>query len=163
MIRVFSQYISSKSIVLVAFECVIITLALLFGAKLRFWRDPQEFNFYAVPEFAAQTAICVIVLQICLYYSDFYDLRAVKRRDEQLICLGQSMGAACVVLAVIYYVFPALLIGRGVFLMSMSIVGGAVMISRLALDTAWRMAAPVHNVAILGTGQFGLQVAKEIS
>ena len=163
MVRVFSQYISSKSIVLVALECFIITLALLLAAKLRFWRDAQDTNFYFVPDFIAQIAICVIVLQICLYYSDFYDVRAVKRREEQIICLGQSIGAACVFLAVVYYVFPALLMGRGAFLMSILIVGGAVMISRLALDTAWRVAAPVQNVVILGMGEYGLKVANEIS
>lgn len=161
MIRVFSQYISSKSVALIALECIIITLALLVAAKLRFWRSATEMNFI-VPAFMAQVAICVIVLQLCLYYSDFYDLRVVKRREEQAICLGQSIGAACVVLAVVYYVFPALLIGRGVFLMSMLIVAGSVMASRLALDTAWRVAAPIHNVAILGTSDLGLKVANEI-
>lgn len=161
MIRVFSQYISSKSVALIALECIIITLALLVAAKLRFWRNATEMNFI-VPAFMAQVAICVIVLQLCLYYSDFYDLRVVKRREEQAICLGQSIGAACVVLAVVYYVFPALLIGRGVFLMSMLIVAGSVMASRLALDTAWRVAAPIHNVAILGTSDLGLKVANEI-
>lgn len=161
MIRVFSQYISSKSVALVALECIIITLALLAAAKLRFWRSATDMNFI-VPEFMAQVAICVIVLQLCLYYSDFYDLRTVKRREEQAICLGQSIGAACVVLAVVYYVFPALLIGRGVFLMSMLIVAGSVMASRLVLDTAWRVAAPMHNVAILGTSDLGLKVANEI-
>lgn len=162
MIRVFSQYISSKSVVLVAVECVIITLSLLVAVRLRFW-DDRESALYTAPDFILQAAICVVVLQICLYYSDFYDIRAVKRRDEQVICLGQSIGAACVVLAVIYYAFPALLIGRGVFLISMVIVGSAVMISRLVLDTAWRLAAPVHAVAILGAGNLALRVADEIS
>jgi sugar transferase (PEP-CTERM system associated) len=161
MVRVFSQYISSRSIALAAFESIIITLAFLVAARLRFWREPDS-HVYAVPEFSLQALMCVLVMQICLYYSDFYDFRAVKRPEEQVICLGQSIGAACVVLAFLFYLFPTLLIGRGLFLMSMSIVGGAVIVSRLAIDAAWRVAAPVQNVAIFGPGEFGLKVAEEI-
>jgi sugar transferase (PEP-CTERM system associated) len=164
MIRVFSQYISPKIIALIALECVISTFALLIGIRLRFWYTPRDFDVYtSVPQFFIQAAMFIGILQVCLYYGDFYDLRAVKRRHEQLFCLGQSLGAACVVLAILYYILPYLLIGRGALLTSMAVVAVSIMSTRMLLDTAWRLAVPVHNVIILGAGDLALKVAREIS
>ena len=63
----------------------------------------------------AKTLLVAGVTQMCLYYADLYDLRRLSDRRELFIRLAQALAAASFALAVLYYWFPALVIGRGVF------------------------------------------------
>ncbi len=164
MIRIFSQYVSPKSLLLVILEGGFIVLGLLVGVRLRFWASPSEFASYVeAPEFALQALIFVITVQVCFYYSDLYDLNAVRLRRDQLICLGQSLGAASLFLGLMYFVFPSLLIGRGVFFISALVVAGFVLIARVALDKAWQVAAPRQNLLILGAQDLALTAVRELA
>ena len=163
MIRIFSQYVSPKSVLLMIIEGILMVVALLCGAWLRFWNSPSEFSAYTKPpDFLLQSLVFVVVFQICFYYSDLYNLNAIRHRNEQLIGLGQSVGSGCLLLGIAYYIFPRLLIGRGVFFISTGLVVTFVVVSRLLLETAWHVAAPKQNVLILGTRDLAVNVAREL-
>ena len=163
MIRIFSQYVSPKSLLLVILESALIVLSLLCGARLRFWGNPAEFALYVqAPEFAFQMVIFTVTLMACFYYSDLYDLSAIRSRREQLVCLGQSFGAACLLLGLLYFIFPTLLIGRGVFFISTALVATLVWVTRMGLDTAWRIAAPTQKILILGSEELAATVVNEL-
>src|SRR5580704_9250257 len=99
MIRIFNQEVSPKSMLLVVFEGAFIVFGLLCGARLRFWSNPAEFQSYIqAPEFTIQALIFVITLQVCFYHCDLYDLRELRCSRDQLISVGQSLGAACLLL-----------------------------------------------------------------
>jgi len=164
MIRVFSQYISPKSIALVILEGALMALALVCGARLRFWDNTSGFSSYvAFPDFALQTLAFVGILQICFYYHDLYDLSVLRRRDEQLISLAESLGIGCLILGLLYFVLPSLVIGRGVFFIGVFLAWGFLTLSRGALDRMWQVAAPRENILILGSDDLALTVAKELS
>jgi sugar transferase (PEP-CTERM system associated) len=164
MIRIFSQYVSPKSLLLIILEDVLIAFSLLLGAWLRFWNDQAEFeNYVRLPEFGRQILIFVIVFQVCFYYSNLYNFAAIRRRHQLIMCLGQSLGSASLLLGVMYYIFPSLLIGRGVFFIGISLVAVCVLVSRLTLDRAWQFAAQKENLLLLGTGELAVTVAREIS
>ena len=163
MIRVFNQYISPKSIVLLLMEGGLITLALLSAVWIRFWNSAPEFEAYVtLPNFILQAAVFVVTLQICFYYCDLYSLNILHGRHEQLIAIGQSVGAGCLLLAILYYIFPTLLLSRGVFFISVTLVPAFITFSRIALDRIWQAAAPVENVVILGTESLACLVAAEL-
>jgi len=163
MIRIFSQYVSVKSLLLMLLEGILIALSLVCGVKVRFLNEPDEFEYYtAMPDFAIQVAVVVVVLQVCFYYNDLYRLAAVGRRGEQVARVGASLGAACLLLGLIYFLFPWLLIGRGVFVITVAFVGGFVMLTRIALDTAWRATTNPNHVLIVGTGPWAQTVAREL-
>jgi len=164
MIRVFSQYISPKSIVLLLLEGALITLALLCGVWIRFWNSSTDFTAYIeLPNFTLQAIFFVITLQICFYYCDLYTLSAIRGRHEQMIAVGQSVGAGCLLLGVLYFMFPALVLSRGVFFISVMLVPAFVTLSRIALDRIWLAAAPKENVLIIGTGSIAMVVAAELA
>ena len=164
MIRIFSQYVSPKSLLLMAIESLLMSLALVCGVFVRFWNEPVEFDSYVqFPDFALQIFIFVTIFQICFYYSDLYNVHTTRTRYEQLLCLGQSLGAGCLALGLVYYIFPSLLIGRGVFFISTALAATFVMVSRIALDRAWQFAAPKQNVLILGTQEMAVTVARELT
>lgn len=85
-----------------------------------------------------------------------------RRQTEELAVIGQSIGAACLVLAFVYFVFPDLLLGRGVFFISLLLVPVFLISSRRGLDRAWRHTRPAENILILGNGALAGAVASEL-
>jgi sugar transferase (PEP-CTERM system associated) len=163
MIRVFNQYISPKNIFRVLLESGAIASALLCGTRIRFWNSASGFASYVeTPDFLTQAVAFVAVLQICFYYSDLYGAPTI-RRQEQVILLGHSLGVGCLLLGVLYFIFPNLLIGRGIWLISVVLVGGFVMISRVTLERVWQTVIPKDKIVILGTAGLATGVARELS
>src|SRR5437868_611852 len=132
MIRIFNQYVSPKSLLLMVIEGGLIALAVACALRLRFWNSPDEMRALVhFPDIAIQGLVIILIVQLCFYYSDLYNLTALRGRSEQLICLGQSLGSACLVLGALYYIFPGLLIGRGTFVISVFFVATFVTINRV--------------------------------
>ena len=125
MIRVFSQYVSIKSFLLIVIESFVIVMSLVLGARLRFWNDSAEFLIYAGSgSFLLQALTVLIVLETCCYYNDLYDLSVVRPRGEQFLCLAQALGAGCLLLGLLYYLIPGLLVGRGVLFIALILDNG---------------------------------------
>ena len=164
MMQIFDQYVSGKSLLLMVVEALLIVLSLICAVKLRFWNNPTEGLFYlALPDFAVQATIVVFVCLACFYYNDLYDLSAGFSAVERVLRVEQSLGAASLLLGFLYFIFPGLLLGRGVFIIGMTLVTALVMLSRKLLDRAWQLTAPVQRVVILGTGQVALELARELT
>jgi sugar transferase (PEP-CTERM system associated) len=162
--RIFSKYVSPKTFVLVLLEGGLIALALVCAVRIRFWDSTQGFSAYTVlPEFGVQAIVFVATLQMCFYYADLYNLKHTQLRNEMLMAVAQSLGAGCLLLGVLYYVFPSLLLGRGVFFISMALVPAFIGVSRVGLDRIWQAAAPRENVAIMGTESLACTVASELA
>src|SRR5262249_29242628 len=162
MIRVFNQYVSVKSILLMAIEGTLIVLSLVAGARLRFWSDPVGFLLYtSPPAFLMQALTVPIVLVICCYYNDLYGLKAVRLRGEQFVRLAQALGAGCILLGTLYYLVPELLIGRGVLFIAIALAAATISGMRVGLDRVWQLTAPERNVLILGDGEMALATARE--
>jgi sugar transferase (PEP-CTERM system associated) len=102
------------------------------------------------------------VTQVCLFYADLYDLRLVAERRELFTRMIEALGAASLILAVVYFWFPDLIIGRGVFLISTVIM--------VLLVGGWRVAfywlgpklAPRERLLLVGTGAGALTLAREL-
>ncbi len=75
-------------------------------------------------ELVGRAMLVAVVLQVCLHYCDLYDLRALSERRDLFTGLLRALGAASVILALLYYLIPALVIGRGVVaIASLPIIG----------------------------------------
>lgn len=163
MIRVFSQYVSPKTFLLVGLEAVLMVLSLLCSVRLRCWGDFNAFASYTgEPRFGWRVLLVVVIYQICFYLNDLYDPQPSQRRPDQALRLAQSLGAASLFLGLLYIVVPSLLVGRGVFLLNMILAAGFVVFSRVAVDRLW-VATPAQKIVILGSGGLASTVAREIA
>lgn len=165
MIRIFSQYVSVKSLLLMLAEACLIVLSLVCAVKVRFWNDPTAFSSYVVfPDFAAQIAIVAAVCVACFYCNDLYDLsRGSAGPVERALHIEQSLGAASLLLGLLYFLFPGLLLSRGVFLIGMVLVTASVLLGRKIMDRIWPLASSLQAVLILGSGPLAMDLAREIS
>lgn len=162
MVRILNQYVSPKSIALMLLEGALMTLALVCAVGIRFWDNGPGFSDYvALPDFAWQAIVFVATLQVCFYYCDLYRPGAIRGRNEQWVAIGQSLGSGCLLLGIVYFIFPTLLLGRGIFFISVALVPAFVIFSRVALDRIWQAAAPKENVFIMGAGDLAVAVASQ--
>jgi sugar transferase (PEP-CTERM system associated) len=110
----------------------------------------------------ARIALVVAVCETSLYFNDLYDFRVVRRRADLLAHMLQALGAACVVLSVIYFLTPDASLGRGITVLASPL--------SLAFLLGWRISANATNllargherVLIIGTGDAGVSLVRHI-
>ena len=103
------------------------------------------------------------VTQTCLYYADLYDLRLIADRRELFDRASlQALGAASFILAVLYFWFPALIIGRGVFLIAALLVIVLVIGWRLAFEWLSGRIGPRERLLLVGTSAGAVALAREL-
>ena len=164
MIRLFNQYVALKSILLVMLESLIVGLSLVAAAGVRFWNNQSDFeSFVSSQFFPVQAMVVVVMVQLCFYYNNLYNFHLLRRRYEQLISLGESMGQACVLLGILYFLAPSLMLGRGVFLIGVVLGSTVIVASRTALDSKWYTAALKQKILILGAGKLAGTVAAQLT
>ncbi len=164
MFRLLNQDVSVKSFFLVMVEAMLVLSSLAFAAKLRFWSNSAELAQYvAFPNFAVKSLAVVLVCLTCFYINDLYNLASGYSAVERVLRIEQSLGAAALVLGGLYFLFPSLLLSRGVFLIAIILTTGLIVISRSLFEKAWRFTVPIQRVVILGTGQLALGIARELA
>jgi sugar transferase (PEP-CTERM system associated) len=104
-----------------------------------------------------------VVLQLCLYYNDLYEVFAWRRRVELFVGVGQSFAAGAAVLTLVYYALPLLDVGRRVLFSYLPVSFVAVVAWRFVFRWAAGHAALSERVIILGCGQSAQQIAREVA
>lgn len=102
------------------------------------------------------------VLQVCLHYADLYELRTLADRRDLFIRLLRALGAASVILALLYYWIPSLVIGRGVFVIASLFIVGLVVGWRVAFEWLSLKLAPAERLLIVGTNSAAVDLAREL-
>jgi sugar transferase (PEP-CTERM system associated) len=154
------RIVTLRSITLVVVETALILSAVALAAWLRLGE-------HAWPVLAEQSgvfkmALVVLVAQGCLYYADLYDLRAVSDRRELIVRILQALGAASIVLALVYFWFPALVIGRGVFMLTAVLVITLVIWWRVMFEWLSGRVGPRERFLLVGTSDAAVGLAREL-
>jgi sugar transferase (PEP-CTERM system associated) len=104
----------------------------------------------------------VLVCLICFYYNDLYDLQVVSRRAELVIRLIQSLGVASLILALLYYLVPGLMFGRGISGLAALLTWLVLVGWRLMVDAMGSVFRPDQRLLVAGTGQSGIRLVQEL-
>jgi len=164
MISVFSRYTSLQSLLLMVTDCVLIVMCALTAAKLRFWSDADTFvNYVGSSSFVFQALTLLIVIEMCFYYNELYNLSRSIARGDEIVRLAQALGAGCILLGTLYLLFPGLLGGRGVLSITLLLVTSGVGLTRFGLERVWQLTIPRRKVVIVGDGTLASAVANEMS
>jgi len=108
-----------------------------------------------------KAALATIFCLTSFYLFDLYDFVVMHDRGELVLRLLQALGLAWIALALLFYVLPQVMIGRGVSLISLPVA--------LLLMVGWRLG--IHwvlghpelgeRILIVGSGPFAIEVARE--
>ena len=132
MLRVLRQRVSARALTLIAFETALIVSAVGLAVYARLGDLTWDVAIYEHGVYKA--LLIAAVTQTCLYYADMYDLRVLGDRRELFTRLLQALAPASFILAALYFWFPLLIIGRGVFLIAALFVIVFVIGWRIAFD-----------------------------
>src|SRR5438270_1351725 len=151
--QLFNRYVSTRSLTVFAGE-----LLLIFGSVA------LAAIFQQTPDLAANVwkiALVTVVCQLCLYYNDCYDPTLVHSNRELVVRLLQAAGAASIVLAALYFMRPALMIGNGIFVSALFVFLVAILGWRLAFNHITGSLKLEERVLFVGTGETARKVARQ--
>jgi len=148
-----------RSATLIGFETLLIMSAVFVGAAIRLGPDVQV---QLVNHGLLKMLLVAGVAQLCLYYAELYDLRVVSDRRELLVRIVQALGSASFILAGVYFWFPSLIIGRGVFGVSVVLVIVWVCAWRVIFEFFSRKMRARERLLLVGTGAAAVHLAREI-
>lgn len=158
--RILLRRLNVRTAVLVLLETALIVAAVAAAAYIRLGDVAWDL---AVDENGlGKTLLVAFVAQICLYYADLYDLRLVSDRRELFIRIIQALSSASFILAAIYFWFPALVIGRGVFMIAAVLVILLVIGWRLAFEWMSDQVSPRERLLLVGTSAAAIALAREM-
>ena len=160
ILKIFNQYIPVRKFAFFLLESLFITGMVIWGAYLRFlWDGPSSLD-YEVIFFKA--LIIAASAQLCLYYFDLYDLKIFKSNFELSIRLLQSLGVSSIILAFLYYLFPDLIIGRGIFFISLWFIAAIIISWRLFYNYLIKTKQLDQRILIVGCGLLAQNIARMI-
>jgi sugar transferase (PEP-CTERM system associated) len=152
--------VNRRAATLVLFETVLIVSAVMAAAYIRL--GAPAWHLMLSEQGLMKALLVSFVAQICLYYSDLYDLRLVADRRELFVRVIHALSASSFVLAATYFWFPSLIIGRGVFLIAAAFVISVVVGARLAVVWLHDRMKPGERLLIVGTSPAAVALAREL-
>jgi FlaA1/EpsC-like NDP-sugar epimerase len=106
--------------------------------------------------------IISVAFVACMYYFDLYDSAILRNRREILTRLIQVLGTVCVLLAILYYVYPALELGRGILAIGVSLVGIVLLLWRRLFVAINSQPVFAERALLFGDGPLAVPLMREI-
>ncbi|MCI0621738.1 MAG: sugar transferase [Acidobacteria bacterium] len=161
MLKVFNQYLPSRTLFLLVSETVLILAGILLAAAIQSSHG-QDSKLLEEAE-VLKALLIAFVCQLCLYYHDLYDLQIVKERGELFARLLQAMGVWSILIAGIYVLFPSMFLGQGVSILAVFLLLVSLVAWRVAFFWLSQRTALATSTLILGTGDLARKIAAEVS
>src|SRR5712691_6725806 len=152
-----------RSVVLVCGETALLVTAVVVSTYLTLRGTTlTAFNVLTAPTGVFRVLLIVFVCQLCLHYSDLYDLRTIDSRRDLVARLLRAIGATSLIIGFAYLLFPWWMIERGVFMLSAGLSVTLIMGWRAAFEWLAGRVAPRERLLLVGTGPGAITLAREL-
>jgi sugar transferase (PEP-CTERM system associated) len=152
---------NARTSLLIIAEALLMFGGMVAAAEIRLGSDDAYYELIARNGFykaALATAFCLGAF----YLYDLYDFVVMHDRRELVLRLIQALGLAWIALAIVFYLLPQLMLGRGISLIALPLA--------LALMVGWRIS--IHwllghpsvgeRILIVGSGTAAIEIAREV-
>jgi sugar transferase (PEP-CTERM system associated) len=152
---------NERTVLLVLVEAMLLFGGLIIAVYIRLGVAGSEFeliNKHGFYKAALATAFCLT----SFYLYDLYNFVTMFDRRELVLRLIQALGLAWVALALAFYAFPRLMMGRGVSLIALPLALSVVVAWRLFIH--WILGNPNfgERILIVGSGSIAIETAREV-
>jgi sugar transferase (PEP-CTERM system associated) len=109
-----------------------------------------------------KSALATTFCLAAFYLFDLYDFIVMHDRRELVLRLVQALGLAWIALALTFYGFPQLMLGRGISLIALPLALGLMVGWRVSIH--WLLGHPDfgEKILIVGSGPLAVEVAREM-
>ena len=161
MIRILNAYFPARTLLLVFTETLVAFCALVGTTYVLYGQDSTILLFYenGLLRIAIVCAICMV----CIYYYDLYNSLVISSGREVATKLVQVVGTTCIILAVLYYLYPPIQIRTGLFVPAVLFMGICLIGWRRVFAFVNRSERFAERAVILGDGPLVLPLANEIA
>ncbi len=161
MLKFFRKYYPVRGLLFFLGEsgliCLSIWLAIHTFYSGQMYLDPETRHVWA------RILPIVFLIQLSLYYHDLYNFRVKKRTLEISIRIIQAIGVAFIGLAVLYYLFPSLILKGGVFFVGLFILVLFLVSWRLIYQFLCQHHLWNERILLIGGGRLASLIGEEIS
>jgi sugar transferase (PEP-CTERM system associated) len=108
-----------------------------------------------------KAAFATVFCLAAFYLFDLYDFIVMHDRRELVLRLIQALGMAWIALAISFYAYPGLMLGRSVSLIALPLALGLMVGWRISIH--WLLGHPDigERILIVGSGKLAVEVARE--
>ena len=158
MIKVLNQYFPGRLFVLLVTENVLILLAI--WGTVSFQLGASEIS--AHPTLFLKALVVTAICQLCFYYADIYDLRTIASKVEVFFRLLQALGAAAILLAGLFVLFPDMRLGERVVEISILATVFTILLWRFLVEWLNRTYGGGERILLVGSADAVQDLAREI-
>src|SRR5262249_40264091 len=127
---------------------------------IRFWADSSlNLNYEGgIYKIALASGVCLL----CLYYYDLYDSFIFSNPREVLTRIVQVLGAACLIMAILYYVLPMVRLDASLFISGILLIGISLAGWRKLFVILNRSSRLASRAVVLGVGPLAQALVPEM-
>ena len=109
-----------------------------------------------------KAGLATVFCLTAFYLFDLYDFIVMHDRKELFLRLVQALGLGWIALALSFYAFPQLMLGRGISLIALPLALTLMVSWRLSIH--WFLGHPDfgERILIVGSGELAVEVAREV-
>ena len=109
-----------------------------------------------------KAGLATVFCLAAFYLFDLYDFVVMHDRRELVLRLVQALGLAWIALALAFYAFPQLMLGRGISLIALPLALSLMVGWRISIH--WLLGHPDfgEKILIVGSGSLAVEVAREM-
>ncbi len=161
MLKFFHTYFPLRSLLFIMGEGILIYLSLIIATLLRFrWQIPETGFVHAI---WARVLVVPLVCQISLYYHELYEIKHAQKIFDLSIRIIHALGVTFIILAGIYYVYPSLILGRGVFFIGLFLLIFFIVSWRFFCQRIIQKNIFSEKLLLVGSGNLASLIAGEIA
>ncbi|MGA9770547.1 MAG: TIGR03013 family XrtA/PEP-CTERM system glycosyltransferase [Blastocatellia bacterium] len=150
----------SRALCILLFESLLTCLCGASAIYIRFGAEAAE--LLSSGDIWMKIGALMLVMQGAFYIFGLYDFSTIRHRATLYMRIFQATGLASIALAVIFYAVPQMILGRGVFLVSLLLMLSVMFFWRVF--ARWLLGHPrlAERVLILGTESAAINLARDI-
>jgi sugar transferase (PEP-CTERM system associated) len=160
MVRLFHVYFPGRTVILVLSETLVLALTLWLAAFGVFGAGAEN-----IPNYQSELlkiALVVGVCIACMHYYDLYNSLVLYSPGQMATRIVQMLGAACVILALIYYAIPVTRLSQDWLVVWILLAGVGLIVWRRLFFEWSRSVRYSQRTLLLGAGPLAAELAREI-
>ncbi|HKY29522.1 MAG TPA: TIGR03013 family XrtA/PEP-CTERM system glycosyltransferase [Pyrinomonadaceae bacterium] len=157
-----SHRFNARTFLLLLAEAIVVFGAIVGAVYLRLGAEDAQFELtfrHGYLKAGLGTLFCLIAF----YLFDLYDFIVMHDRRELVLRLVQALGLAWIALALSFYAFPQLMLGRGISLIALPLALALMVIWRILIHWLYLGHPGIgERILIVGSGKQAVEVAREV-